>query len=98
MNCYIIGFAGNFKLQEMCNDAVRMIPEMLEFVPDHFKTQKMCNEAIYMNPYSLPCVLDWLVTQGQVKSWHDDDDYLDDDETIEWYDGSKKTQGPEGKN
>ena len=33
-----------------------------------------------------------------VEMWHDDFDSDDDDELDEWYDGYKKTQGPESRN
>ena len=69
----------------------------LKFVPDHFKTQEMCNEAVYMKPYSLPYVPDWFVTQGQVKIWHDNDDYCNDDELFELYDASKKHKAQKEK-
>ena len=34
------------------------------------------------------------MTQQQLQIWHDDDDYCNDDELIEWYEGHKgrKTQ------
>ena len=30
------------------------------------------------------------LTQQQIKIWHDNDDYCDDDELIEWYHVSQK--------
>ena len=62
----------------------------LHYVPDHFKTKEMCDKAVREDPSSLRYVPDWLVTQGQVKIWHGDDDYSYDDERIEWYEGYKK--------
>ena len=35
-------------------------------------------------------VPDWFATQQQLKIWHDDDDYCNDDELIEWYNGYQK--------
>ena len=59
-------------------------PETLEFVPDHFKTQEICDEAVKEDSWELEFVLDWFVTHQQIKIWHDDNDYYDDDEIIEW--------------
>ena len=36
----------HLKMQEMCDEAVRIEPHSMEVVPDHFKTQEMCNEAV----------------------------------------------------
>ena len=82
----------HFKTKRMCERTIEDEQETLEFVPDHFKTQKMCYKAVRDDPYSLKFVSDWFVTHQQVKIWHDDDDYdnNDDDETIEWYNGYKK--------
>ena len=74
----------------MCNEAVEEDPYMLKFVPDPPMTQKMCGKAAWGDPFSLQYVPDWFVTQGQLKIWHDNDDYCNDDELIEWYDGYKK--------
>ena len=43
-----------------------------------------------MTPFSLACVPDWFLTQQQIKIWHDDVYYCNDDEVIEWYDGYKR--------
>ena len=67
----------------MCERAVKDVPCTLEFVPDHFKTQNMCNQVVKDEPSFLEFVCDWFVTQKQVKIWHDEDDYYDD-ETIWW--------------
>ena len=50
----------------------------------------MCDKAVKIGPSSWEYVPDWFVTQGQVKTWHDDDDYCNDNELIKWYDGYKK--------
>ena len=34
----------------MCNEAVRIKPYLLEFVPDHLKNWEMYNEAMQMKP------------------------------------------------
>ena len=58
-------------------------PETLEFVPDHFKAQEMCDKEVEEDPCVLGFVSDWFATHQQVKIWHDDNDYDDDDEIIE---------------
>ena len=35
-------------------------------------------------------VPDWFVTLQQLKIWHGDDDYCNDDDVIEWFEGYKK--------
>ena len=52
-----------FKTQEMCNEAVRIEPRSLAFVPDKLKTEKMRNETVRREQYTLDCVLDHLKTQ-----------------------------------
>ena len=37
-----------------------------------------------------PLIPYWFVTQGQVKIWHDNDDYCDDDKLITWNHHYKK--------
>ena len=75
--------------QGMCDKAVRREPYKLDYIPDQFKTKEMRNEAICRKPCLLEYVPDWLVTQEQVKIWHDDDYYCDDNKTVEWYEGYK---------
>ena len=41
----------------------------------------MCDSAVDKDPFSLQYVSDLFVTQGQVKTWHDDD-YCNDNEFI----------------
>ena len=73
-------------------------PWQLYNVPDHLKTQDMCDKAGKDDFLSLQYVPDWFVTQGQVKIWHDDSEYHDDDdEVIEWYDGYKKRKAQKAK-
>ena len=45
---------------------------------------KICNKAVWKGPSSLHYVPDWFVTQQQIKIWHDNDDYSDDDRLIKW--------------
>ena len=49
--------------QEMCNEAVCMVPYSLEFVAGHLKTQEICDEALRREPYTLRYVPDHLKTQ-----------------------------------
>ena len=73
------------KMAEMCNEAVRREPCMLGHVPDHFKNQGMCEKSVKKDPWSLKYVPDWSVTLEQLKIWHDDNKYCDDDRLIEWH-------------
>ena len=50
----------------------------------------MCDDAIYEDSYSLKYVPDWFVMQELVKIWHDDNDYYDDDDLVEWNTGYKQ--------
>ena len=50
----------------------------------------MCNEAMQKRPYLLEYFPDWFVTQGQIKLWHDDSYYCNDDYLIKWYDGYQR--------
>ena len=42
--------------QGMCDEAIRIEPRSLAFIPDHFKTQEMCNEAVEEDPCTLEFV------------------------------------------
>ena len=70
----------------MCIKAVEVDPWQLDDVPNHLKTQRMCDKTVEEEPSCLQFVPDSFVTQGQVKLWHDYDDYYDDNKLIEWYD------------
>ena len=76
----------------MCEKAIEKKSTHAVHVADHFKTQEMCDKTVRDDPFSLIYVPDWFVTQ-QVKIWHDDSEYHDNDRIVEWYDGYKKTQG-----
>ena len=69
-------------------------PRFLIFVPDHFKTRRMCEKAVKKHLWLLKYVLDWFVTHQQIKIWHDNDDYWNDDERIEWYKSYHKNTRP----
>ena len=50
----------------------------------------MCKRAIEADTYTLVFCPNWFVTQEQMKSWHDDDYYCNDDRMIRWYDAYQK--------
>ena len=52
-----------FKIQEMCNQAVEGVPWVLKHVPNQFKTQEMCNQAVESDPQALKHVPDQFNTQ-----------------------------------
>ena len=54
-------------------------------------------KAVYKYPWLLKYLPDWFVTQQQLKLWHDDDYYCNDDEIIKWYDGYKKRKAQKVK-
>ena len=72
-------------------------PCLLEFVPEHFKTQEICDKAVIDDSTSLLFGPDWFVSQQQIKSWHDDDDFYDYDDIIEWYNGYLKRKAQKAK-
>ena len=43
----------------------------------------MCDKTVKDDPYSSQFFPDWFMTQQQLKIWHDDDDYYNDDELVE---------------
>ena len=65
-----------FKTQGMCIKAVEKASWVLCHVPDQYKKQEICVKAVGKGPFTLQYVPDWFVTQGQVKSWHDDDELV----------------------
>ena len=77
--------------------AAEVDPWQLEDVPDQLKTQETCDKVVRDDAFSLVCVLDWFVSQEQLKLWHDNDDYCDDDEIIEWNEGYKKCKTQKAK-
>ena len=78
-----------FKTQEMCIKAIEADPSFLQIVPDHFKMQRMC-EAVQKRLCLLKYLPEWLVTQQEIKIWHDDDEFCNDDKLIKWYNDYKK--------
>ena len=79
-----------FKTQEMCERVFENYSYNLKFVPDHVKTQWMCKGAVEKYLLTLIFITDWFVTQEQIDIWHDDDEYCNDDEIIEWYKSYQK--------
>ena len=69
----------------------------LEYVPNYFKTQRMCKRAVENEPYTLKFVPDWFITKEQIGLWHDEDEYCNDDEIIEWYNDYKKRKAQKAK-
>ena len=53
----------------------------------------MCNEAVGWHLYLLQHVPDWFLTQQQIKIWHDDDYWHNNDFIVEWYYGYQKWKG-----
>ena len=47
----------------------------------------MCDNTVRKGTLPLQYVSDWFVEQGQVKLWHDDNNYCNDAKIIECYDG-----------
>ena len=86
-----------FIMQRMCNGAVKICSLTLEYVPNQLKAQEMCNDAVRGGPCNLRHVPDWLVTQQQIKIWHDDAYYCNDNEMIKWYEGYKKRKAQKAK-
>ena len=86
-----------FKRQKMCIMALEVDLWQLNYILDYHKIQKMCDSVVRRDPYSLQFVPDWFVTQEQIKIWGDDDNYYDDDEIIEWYDGYQKCKVQKAK-
>ena len=60
--CWIKEIPNYLKTQEMCDEAVRIIPLSLAYVQDHFRTQEMCNDAFTM-PHVFHRITDRFKTQ-----------------------------------
>ena len=67
-----------------------------EFVPDYFKSHELCNKAVWKTLF-LVCIADCFVTQGQVKLWHDGDEYCKDNKLIKWCEGYQKCRAQKAK-
>ena len=74
----------------MCIERVEVDPWQLRDVPDHFKGQEMWDKTVREEPSCLQYVPDWFVTQQQIELWDNVDEYCNDDEIIEWYEGYQK--------
>ena len=75
----------------MCKKEVEKYAWSLNYVPDNFKTQEMYNNAVKKNHFYLHYAPDWFVAQQQLKTWHNEHGYGNDDELIRWwYEGCQK--------
>ena len=72
------------------DEDVDIEPRFLPAEIDCFKTREMHENAVKKYLWLLKYVPDWFVIHQQIKIWYDNDDYCNDDELIEWYDGYKK--------
>ena len=63
----------------MCNEAVRIEPRLLVFVPDRFKTQEMRNETvrIWLSPSVIPDHLRTQKTGNEIMPCHAESIYRD---------------------
>ena len=86
----MIFVSDHLKTEKMCNAAVEKYGGTLRYVPDCLKTDEMYERAVENDLCNLKFIPDWFVTQQQIKSWHDHDNYCDDDRFFKWYDGYKK--------
>ena len=59
--------------------------------------RKKCDDRVQGDSYSLQFVPDWFVTQEQLETWHDDNDYCNDDELIKWYKRHDKRKAQKAK-
>ena len=57
----------------------------------------MCEKAFWKDTFSLQYVPDWFVTQQQLKLWHDETYYYNNDKLIEWCDGYQKCKSQKVK-
>ena len=95
---YSLAFAPDlFKTQKMSDKSIEIDPFTLQHVPDNLKTQGMCIRSVEAGPGLLKYVPDWFVTKQQIKIWRDDDEYCNNDELIEWYDGYQKRKAQKAK-
>ena len=85
----------HFKTEKMCERAVKDEPETLEFVLDHFKIRKMYDKTVKDFFFA---VCPWLLcAQKQLKIWHDNNDYCNDDELSKWNEGHQKRKAQKAK-
>ena len=57
----------HLKMQEMCYEVMRAIPNAFHLIPNHCKNQWMCTKAIEENSCQLYYVPDHIKTQGLSK-------------------------------
>ena len=81
----------------MCILALEVDSWQLNDILDYLEIRKMCDNVVHRDPYSLQFVPNWFVIQEQLKIWHDDDEYCDDDKLIKWYEGHKIRKAQKAK-
>ena len=62
-NADIQSIPGEFKTQEICDDAFDENYDNICFIPDRFKTQEMCDKTVVEDPLNLKYVPDRFKTQ-----------------------------------
>ena len=87
----------HLRTQEMWIKALEVDPWQLYYISDCYKTQEMSDDVVRRVSCSLIGVLDCFVTSQQIKIWHNSDDWHDDNEVIEWYEGYKKRKTQKAK-
>ena len=81
----------------MCDKGVEVGSWQLGVAPDHLKTRETCERAVVKYPATLEFVPDWFVSQQQLKLWHDNDDYCNNNELIKWHAGYQKRKAQKAK-
>ena len=85
------------KTQGMCERVVKDKQGALENVSDHFKIQGMRDDAVRKRLRLLEYVPDYFVTQQQVKLWHDNAYYCNDNGLIKWCKGYHERKAQKAK-
>ena len=65
-------------------------PRFLVLLPDHLKIRGMFKKAVEKYIWLLKYVPDYFVTYQQIKIWHDNDDYCNNNGLIKWHKGYQK--------
>ena len=81
----------------MCDKGVEVGSWQLGVAPDYLKTRERCERAVVKYPATLEFVPDWFVSQQQLKLWHDNDDYCNNNELIKWHAGYQKRKAQKAK-
>ena len=59
----------HFKMQEICNEAVKENPYTLRFVPDLFKTPEMCEMGVEEDQLSLDLLITLIHKRYLMMQW-----------------------------